>query len=1181
MSRGAAPSRADLVRALALRGPEAMAETAELLGFRRLPGRRRRPVTPVPERPAEIGADPTDKTAPMVSVPRVEEPPLPMTFWRPVARSYRRPDEPGSGAVQLEKTYDQDMLADDLLSDGEVRLPVEAPVVGWPRLWRALDEALRSDVPHHAVDVDGFVEQTARGEVLFELPRRSSRELGDTVLVIDRSPRLELFWRDKASLHDALKRKLGPASITVMSVTAPKQIFEEPRPGRQWMVVGDLGLYGDGQIRRAWGAWAARTKRRLGHPPLALIPCPRRGWHGAHLGNWQALDWSAPNRSTGRAMAKGSRDELQTQALDTLLCLASVAMRLETGLLRDLRLLVPGAGLDTEIEIRRHPAVLSSGRLGLSLDPSAVRPLRRRFMDLPEPIQRSTIEALRAWHEESLPEVWMTEMIGLLGEGLSPDFFDEQSMSRSLKLLTGINAVVARPSSQGDALEVDTDSFLWRLGQWGSEGIWTHPESRESFERGFRALKARYPESAYPVGVTPDMMVDRSANLPIRKVKIHQVGAALRARDVEAVPGSFWCELSFREPEVVVSFGKSQPVIWRPDDGGLALADSSERCSFVTDVERVDLEPWAEPDWATASGRDQFGLWASFELGGVEQRMRWIPPGRFLMGSPEAEDGRFDWEGPQHEVVLTEGFWLAETPCVQELWRAVMGDDPSHFKGDRRPVEQVSWKDCQTFLDRLNFEFREFEFELPTEAEWEYACRAGTDTPTWLGTESANLERIAWYRSNSDGQTHEVAEKAPNPLGLYDVLGNVWEWCWDWQGDYSPDSTVDPEGPEQGSDRVFRGGAWGSQARSVRAAYRGWNDPGYRSRNLGFRLSRGQGRGARQREGKDSGGLRGTRSKPRSRRTRAWVDRLGWASDGGTDRFGRWASFQLGGVEHRLRWIYPGTFQMGSPENEEGRWDDEGPRHKVTLTQGYWLAETPCTQDLWTAVMGENPSYFQSPRRPVEQVSWEDCQEFFQRLQERDSGLTFHLPTEAQWEYACRAGTTAATWRGDLEILGEYHAEILDSIAWYGGNSGKNFDLESESGGTRIVSTKAPNSWGLYDMLGNVDEWCADWNGDYSEEDKVDPTGPTKGSFRVIRGGAWLNQARDVRAAYRYWNDPGHRDHALGFRLSRGPSGGAQERSGPGARVASRSADEGRGGGETGKPLSRFFGNLFGGKDED
>ncbi|MEE8523201.1 MAG: SUMF1/EgtB/PvdO family nonheme iron enzyme, partial [Thermoanaerobaculia bacterium] len=254
-----------------------------------------------------------------------------------------------------------------------------------------------------------------------------------------------------------------------------------------------------------------------------------------------------------------------------------------------------------------------------------------------------------------------------------------------------------------------------------------------------------------------------------------------------------------------------------------------------------------------------------------------------------------------------------------------------------------------------------------------------------------------------------------------------------------------------------------------------------------------------------------------------------WAKESGTDKFGPWATVDVDGVTFRMRWIPAGRFLMGSPEGEQGRYSDEGPQHEVNLTRDFWLAETPCTQTLWETVTGKNPSHFKSPDRPVETVSWGNCREFLKALNERIPGLEMRLPSEAEWEYACRAGTETSTYAGELEILESGKAPLLDSIAWYYGNS---------SQGTQPVAQKDPNRWGLYGMLGNVWEWCSDWIGSYGVEAVEDPTGPGKGAERVFRGGAWIYDARRVRCASRNADVPGIRYDSLGFRLARGQGEG-------------------------------------------
>lgn len=278
-----------------------------------------------------------------------------------------------------------------------------------------------------------------------------------------------------------------------------------------------------------------------------------------------------------------------------------------------------------------------------------------------------------------------------------------------------------------------------------------------------------------------------------------------------------------------------------------------------------------------------------------------------------------------------------------------------------------------------------------------------------------------------------------------------------------------------------------------------------------------------------------------------------WASGWGQDWYGVFVDFSLlddtgRRVGQRMRWIPPGSFRMGSPEKETGRYEDEGPVHDVTISRGFWLFDTPCSQRLWKAVMGDNPSQFSDDERPVENVSWYDCQEFIQRLAGRIAGLDLMLPSEAQWEYACRAGKQTAIYAGDLVIYGKNNAPLLDDIAWYGGNSGVEFDLDHghdstewpqkqfphTRAGTRKVGRKTPNRWGLYDMLGNVREWCRDGRREYTAESVTDPEGPTdEGAFRVLRGGCWFAHALHVRAASRFWAVPGYRAGLFGFRCAR------------------------------------------------
>ncbi len=201
-----------------------------------------------------------------------------------------------------------------------------------------------------------------------------------------------------------------------------------------------------------------------------------------------------------------------------------------------------------------------------------------------------------------------------------------------------------------------------------------------------------------------------------------------------------------------------------------------------------------------------------------------------------------DWEKPQHRVRITKPFYLGKYLVTQEQWEAVMGNNPSHFKGPKNPVEMVSWDDCQQFLGKLNAKAGSGagKFQLPTEAQWEYACRAGSKTKYCFGDDESKLGEYAWYDANSGNKTHPVGEKKPNAWGLYDMHGNVWEWCQDWwkDGYYKESRVDDPTGAATGSSRVLRGGSWGNPARGCRSADRDYGGPGICADILGFRVAR-------------------------------------------------------------------------------------------------------------------------------------------------------------------------------------------------------------------------------------------------------------------------------------------------------------------------------------------------------
>jgi len=288
------------------------------------------------------------------------------------------------------------------------------------------------------------------------------------------------------------------------------------------------------------------------------------------------------------------------------------------------------------------------------------------------------------------------------------------------------------------------------------------------------------------------------------------IGAAANATDEVLMEVSMDEGKTWKRPKGLwgdvgkgVAVGKSRSIQWATIEEYPQGFSAEVRFRVVTATDR-ERRPAGEKETIIFTGN------------GVTFKMVRIPAGEFLMGSPSNKPGR-DNDETQHRVRISRDFWLGQTEVTQGLWKAVMGSNPSHFSdcGDDCPVEQVSWNDCQDFIRKLNGLVSGGNFRLPTEAEWEYACRAGTTSP-YAGA----LDAMGWHDKNSWNQTHRVAQKAPNAWGLYDVHGNVWEWCEDWYGDYPSGSVTDPTGPSSGSYRVRNG-----------------YGPGNRYRHSGFRLA--------------------------------------------------------------------------------------------------------------------------------------------------------------------------------------------------------------------------------------------------------------------------------------------------------------------------------------------------------
>ena len=632
----------------------------------------------------------------------------------------------------------------------------------------------------------------------------------------------------------------------------------------------------------------------------------------------------------------------------------------------------------------------------------------------------------------------------------------------------------------------------------------------------------------------------------------------------------------------------------------------------------------------------------------TELWLRYIPAGKFTMGSPEDEPYR-EHNEVQHKVTLTQPFFIGVFECTQKQWELIMGGRPDcYFRNDdyyaTRPVETVSYDMIRGSTgDGVNWPTTEYDvaessfmgvlrartgltFDLPTEAQWEYACRAGTTTALNSGEYSSdeNMAEVGRYYYNGGKNslndqdcdttkgTAKVGSYRPNNWELYDMHGNVFEWCLDWYDSYGTEAILNPSGPTPigpiaGWNRVIRGGWWYIGATGCRSAFRASVSPSERLKSIGFRVlclippetyavtvvdgtadkttaAEGEtvtitanepanyevfdkwvGEGV---EFADENAAETTFTMPAAAVTvtatyKAKIsaplymvvydlDKTEWKvryTDDGPDLTGDACRT----TELWLRYIPAGKFMMGSPAGERGRNFTEV-QHEVTLTQPYYIGVFECTQKQWELVMGNKPSYFNNDdyyaTRPVEQVSYDDIRgsksvanwpadgntvgdTSFMGILRAGTGLTFDLPTSAQWEYACRAGTKTAL-NSDVDLENKGKDAAMGDVGRYFYNGGKDFSSNGDTTvGTAKVGSYRKNNWGLYDMHGNVWEWCLDWwdGSPYDASSAEDPAGDKSGSTRVFRGGSWLEEARGCRSACHDYISPSIQKFDRGFRV--------------------------------------------------
>ena len=592
------------------------------------------------------------------------------------------------------------------------------------------------------------------------------------------------------------------------------------------------------------------------------------------------------------------------------------------------------------------------------------------------------------------------------------------------------------------------------------------------------------------------------------------------------------------------------------NDGTVNITDVTALISFVMtgSLPGVDTQPATE----------------TFTVNGVPFTMVTVEGGTFTMGASDEDTLARGYEKPAHQVTLST-YSIGQTEVTQSLWRAVMNCNPSYYSisyngSVERPVERVSWDQCQKFILKLN-EMTGKHFRLPTEAEWEFAARGGNLSQGYQYSGSNTIDDVAWYIDNATSQmTYPVATKAPNELGLYDMSGNVAEWCQDLteeeihymgvdhysNGRYSSEAHTDPVGPATGNNRVLRGGHYWREAEHCRVTTLEAFNPDTRDRSLGLRLVLDQENSTKFRlsetviavvagESKTVDILNSTGTctlTPSSSHASCSLngdsftvtgEKAGITTINVTNGDGETAAvlnvivtpvthFIVEGVEFEMVPVEGGTFMRNAiVSNEYREYDWEAPSFSWLSVPDYFIGKTEVTQELWQAVMGGNPSNFKGDLQcPVEQVTWEECQQFILNLNEL-TGLRFRLPTEAEWEFAARSGNLSQGYQYS-------GSATVDEVAWYSGNS---------SNMTHPVGTKAPNELGIHDMTGNVWQWCLDWvdQEEHPYYEGYQLYGATNGTSRVRRGGCWSSSAENSHLLTVSGSAPSDSNSRLGLRL--------------------------------------------------
>jgi formylglycine-generating enzyme required for sulfatase activity len=767
----------------------------------------------------------------------------------------------------------------ELTTEGSYRFKAAEPLLTMARLTPLLHNGLGQKRKGNNLDLNRLSSQLAKGKALKHLPYLPRVVWSQRLqIIVDARLDLEPYWLDFEFIVHELKQRLGQEAVSAIrfdedsinheqayclpypaSSNDSWQLWQEPANDVAVLILSDLNA-------KHWRYLSKRLQPRTA-PILTLSPSHNtpNDINLCQLLKPNPLNDSQPVRR--HPYQKGfTLPELPESKRCEIFALLSALPLIDAALLRRLRKALNWGGSELEHFIWQHPDMADNG-LGIYFP-------------------NETAEHYRSFYPKDSEDFWK-----IVHE-------HHETAFQGLKCLEGLNQYAMQPNKRLNdkikryyyylAERLNSESSNSALQAQAQTVIALTPncildtELKQLLHR-IAALSHNETQRQQLLNQGYDLyqLIPTSPETQIRDWYIVQQGQGQFCLQTNAQPLSIATLSTKHTPVQIDSNGKQQLI----QQGQVFTLNENDSIHLETETEQLELKviqkpAWANRIWRDSHGlfvnvdwggesytlpwritehsdwgwirsplnRDQYGVYADLTINGVTQRFRWIKAGTFLMGSPKNEPERYDDE-IQHQVTLTQGYWLADTACTQALWQAVMDNNPAYFKDDlNNPVEQISWNDVKTFLDKLNQRIPNLNARLPTEAEWEYACRAGTQTPFSFGDtitpEQVNYDGNYPYNNAEKGlyrnKTVAVKSLPPNDWGLYEMHGNVWEWCNDWYADYPNEAVTNPTDAIEGDRRVLRGGSWFDLAGHTRSANRNNNTPDNQNLYIGFRFALGQ-----------------------------------------------------------------------------------------------------------------------------------------------------------------------------------------------------------------------------------------------------------------------------------------------------------------------------------------------------